>query len=99
MFDQRPLRSLFPQPKHIPLYMSTIPYPGSVGPGSDEDKADPIRAPRRHRVILMSGGARLLLVALVAGFVPQFRQRQITTADTNQLAIPTVAVISPTVAA
>jgi RND family efflux transporter MFP subunit len=78
--------------------MSTTSYPGSVGPGSDEDKADPIRARRRHRVILMSGGALLLLVALVAGFVPQFRQRQITTADTNQLAIPTVAVISPTVA-
>jgi len=91
------LRSPFPQPKHIPLYMSTTSYPGSVGPGSDEDKADPIRARRRHRVILMSGGALLLLVALVAGFVPQFRQRQITTADTNQLAIPTVAVISPTV--
>jgi RND family efflux transporter MFP subunit len=77
--------------------MSTTSYPGSVGPGSDEDKADPIRARRRHRVLLMSGGALLLLVALVAGFVPQFRQRQITTADTNQLAIPTVAVISPTV--
>src|SRR5690348_5602005 len=77
--------------------MSTTSYPGSVGPGSDEDKADPIRARRRHRVIMMSGGALLLLVALVAGFVPQFRQRQITTADTNQLAIPTVAVISPTV--
>ena len=39
----------------------------------------------------------MLLIALVGGFVPQFRQRQITTADTNQLAIPTVAVISPTV--
>jgi membrane fusion protein, multidrug efflux system len=77
--------------------MSTTSYPGSVGPGSDEDKADPIRARRRHRVVLMSGGALLLLVALVAGFVPQFRQRQTTAADTKELAIPTVAVISPTV--
>ena len=77
--------------------MSTTSYPGSVGPGSDEDKADPIRVRRRHRVIVMSGGALLLLVALVAGFVPQFRQRQITTADTKELAIPTVAVVSPTV--
>ena len=64
---------------------------------SVEHKQNPTQARRRHRVILMSGGALLLLVALVAGFVPQFRQRQITTADTNQLAIPTVAVISPTV--
>jgi len=77
--------------------MSTTSYPGSVGPGSDEDKADPIRARRRHRVILMSGGALLMLVALVAGFVPQFRQRQTTAADTKELAIPTVAVVSPTV--
>src|SRR6266404_1528181 len=77
--------------------MGTTSNPGSVAPGSDEDKTDPIRARRRHRVILMSGGALLLLVALVAGFVPQFRQRQTTTADTKELAIPTVAVVSPTV--
>src|SRR5207237_4816549 len=95
-FHHRPLMRPLPQPKHIPEYMSTTSYPGSVGPGSDEDKVDPIRTRRRHRFILMSGGA-LFLIALVAGFVPQFRQRQITTADTNQLAIPTVAVISPTV--
>ena len=76
--------------------MSTTSYPGSAGPGSDEDKVDPIRTRRRHRFILMSGGA-LFLIALVAGFVPQFRQRQVATADTNELAIPTVAVVSPTV--
>jgi RND family efflux transporter MFP subunit len=67
------------------------------GVGSDEHKTDSIRARRRHRFIVMSGGALLLVVALVAGFVPQFRQRQITTADTMELAIPTVAVVSPTV--
>src|SRR5205823_4816556 len=39
----------------------------------------------------------LLVIALVVGFIPQLRQRQIATADTNQLAIPTVAVVSPTV--
>jgi RND family efflux transporter MFP subunit len=43
----------------------------------------------------MSGGA-LLLIALVAGFVPQVRQRQTTATDTKELAIPTVAVVSPT---
>jgi len=64
--------------------------------GSDERKQDPNRARRRHRFILMSGGA-LFLIALVSGFVPQFRQRQMATADTNELAIPTVAVVSPSV--
>src|SRR5438034_10796351 len=62
---------------------------------SDEQKTGPIRARQRHRFILMSGGA-LFLIALVSGFVPQFRQRQMATADTNELAIPTVAVVSPT---
>jgi membrane fusion protein (multidrug efflux system) len=70
-------------------------YPGSVGPGSDEHKTELIRARGRHRFILLSGGA-LLLIAWVGGFVPQFRQRQMITADTKELAIPTVAVVSPT---
>jgi len=77
--------------------MSTSTYPGSAGDPPAEPKADPTQTGRRRRVILMSGGALLLLVALVAGFVPQFRQRQITTADTKELAIPTVAVVSPIV--
>jgi membrane fusion protein, multidrug efflux system len=44
----------------------------------------------------MSGGA-LFLIALIGGFVPQFRQRQTAAADTKELAIPTVAVVSPTI--
>jgi RND family efflux transporter MFP subunit len=38
----------------------------------------------------------LLLIAWAGGFVPQFRQRQMAVADTKELAIPTVAVVSPT---
>ncbi len=64
--------------------------------GHDEHKTNPIRARRRHRYILMSGGA-LFLIALVGGFVPQFRQRQIAAVDTKELAIPTVVVVSPTI--
>ena len=73
--------------------MSTTTSTDSVD--SNEHKPDPIRARRRHRFMLMSGGA-LLLVALAGGFVPQFRQRQTAAADTKELAIPTVAVVSPT---
>jgi membrane fusion protein (multidrug efflux system) len=76
--------------------MSTPTYPGNAGLPTAEPKADPTRARRRHRVILMSGGV-LFIIALVVGFIPQLRQRQTATADTNQLAIPTVAVVSPTV--
>jgi RND family efflux transporter MFP subunit len=74
--------------------MSTT-YPSSAGPGSDEHKTSPIRVRGKHRFILLSGGA-LLLIAWVGGFVPQLRQRQMATADTKELAVPTVAVVSPT---
>jgi len=74
--------------------MSTT-YSNSAGPGSDEHKTDPVRARGKHRFILLSGGA-LLLIAWAGGFVTQFRQRQVTTADTKELAIPTVALVSPT---
>src|SRR5258708_12301796 len=93
MFHQRSLRRPFPQPKHIPRYMNTTTPTDNVD--SDEHKGDPTRAHRRHRFILMSGGA-LFLIALVSGFVPQFRQRQTAAADTKELAIPTVPVVSPT---
>jgi membrane fusion protein (multidrug efflux system) len=73
--------------------MSTTSTNG-VGLSSGEQKLDPIRTRRRFRRILIVGGA-VFLIALVAGFVPQWRQRQIATADTKQLAIPTVAVVSP----
>jgi len=75
--------------------MSTTTYSGGVGPGSNEHKVDPVRARRRFRRILIAGGA-LFIIALVVGFIPQLRQRQMATADTNQLAISSVAVVSPT---
>ena len=74
--------------------MNTTTYKGSVGAPSDEHKRDPVRARRRFRRILIVGGA-VVLIALVVGFIPQLRERQTATADTKELAIPTVAVVSP----
>jgi RND family efflux transporter MFP subunit len=65
-----------------------------VGVSSGEQKLDPIRTRRRFRRILIVGGA-VFLIALVAGFIPQLRERQTATADTKELAIPTVRVVSP----
>ncbi|MEY2490859.1 MAG: hypothetical protein QOC70_2801, partial [Verrucomicrobiota bacterium] len=48
----------------------------------------------RFRRIIIVGGA-ILLIALVIGFIPQWRQRQTATADTNQLAVSKVVVVSP----
>jgi RND family efflux transporter MFP subunit len=73
--------------------MSTTTPTDSVG--SNEHKSDPVKVRRRFRRILIVGGA-VVLIALVSGFVPQFRQRQTAAADTKELAIPTVAVVSPT---
>jgi RND family efflux transporter MFP subunit len=73
--------------------MSTTSTNG-VGLSPGEQKLDPIRTRRRFRRILIVGGA-VFLIALVAGFIPQLRERQTATADTKELAIPTVAVVSP----
>jgi RND family efflux transporter MFP subunit len=62
---------------------------------ADEPKADPVQSRRRFRRIIVVGGT-LLVVALVVGFIPQWRQRQTATADTNQLAVATVGVVTPT---
>ena len=74
--------------------MSTTSTNG-VGLRSGEQKLDPIRTRRRFRRILIVGGA-VVLIALVVGFIPHLRERQTATADTKELAIPTVAVVSPT---
>src|SRR2546423_2772427 len=44
-------------------------------------------------------GTAVLLAALVVGFVPRISQRKQAASDTNQLAVPTVSVVSPTTGA
>src|ERR1700737_2223889 len=73
--------------------MGTTTYNGGVGHPSDE-KADAVQPHRGHLRLLIVGGV-VLLIALVVGFIPQLRQRQIATADSNQLAVTSVAVVSP----
>src|ERR1700674_1882351 len=54
----------------------------------------PAKPAIRFRRIIIVGGA-ILLIALVIGFIPQWRQRQTAAADTKQLAVSNVAVVSP----
>jgi len=82
------------QLKQLSIYMNTTTYPGSAGLPSEEHKTDPVRARRRFRRVLIVGGA-VVLIALVVGFIPQWRERQTAAADTKELAIPAVAVVSP----
>jgi RND family efflux transporter MFP subunit len=96
MFHQQASLGPSLQLKLLSIYMNTTTYPGSGGLPSDEPKTDPVRARRRFRRILVAvAGGALLVIALVVGFIPQLRQRQTAIADTNQLAIPAVAVVSP----
>src|SRR3954470_20262525 len=75
--------------------MSTTPYPGGADLAAVPGKANPLRPQRRLRRFMIVGGA-LLLVALVVGFIPQWRQRQTPTAGRNQLAMSSGGVVTPT---
>src|SRR4029077_19183509 len=54
---------------------------------------------QRGFLLIAIVGAAVLLAALVVGFVPRLSLRERAASDTNQLAVPTMAVVSPTTAA
>ena len=74
--------------------MTRTPDTGDAPPNPAEPNESTSKPKRSFRRIIIIGGA-LLLIALVMGFIPQCRQRKVATSDTNQLAAPMVAVISP----
>ena len=80
--------------------MSATTYTDGAGLMDKQPQADSAESresakpPRRLRRIIIVGGA-LLLIALVIGFLPQWRQRQTAASDTKQLAVSNVAVVSP----
>jgi RND family efflux transporter MFP subunit len=50
---------------------------------------------RRRLYLILLGSGMLLAIALLAGFIPRWQQRQQSAADTSQLAVQTVALVSP----
>ena len=56
-------------------------------------------ASQRGSRLIAGIGAAILLGALAVGFVPRLSQRKQAASDTNQLAIPSVSVVSPTTSA
>src|ERR1700741_834168 len=50
---------------------------------------------RRRLYLILLGGGMLLALALLAGFVPRWQQRQQSAAATSQLGVQTVSVVSP----
>jgi RND family efflux transporter MFP subunit len=51
---------------------------------------------RKARYLLPAGGV-LLITALLGGFAPRLSKSKVAAADTQQLAVPTVSIVSPTV--
>ena len=74
--------------------MSAITYNNAKDLPPDETRSVATRPRRRLRLILLFGGA-LLTIALLAGFIPRLQQRKIAAADTERLAVASVAVVSP----
>ena len=78
-------------------HMSTTTYnKGINGVPSAQPSGRPTQS-RQRLYLILAIGVTLLVVALLAGFIPRWQQRQQSAADTVALADPTVAVVSPTV--
>ena len=60
-------------------------------------EASPNKSLFRRRRYLVPAGGVLLVLALLGGFVPRLSKSKVAAADTQQLAIPTVSIVSPTV--
>jgi RND family efflux transporter MFP subunit len=59
-------------------------------------EASPNKSSRRRRYLVPAGGM-LLVIALLGGFAPRLSKSKVAAADTQQLAVPTVSIVSPTV--
>jgi RND family efflux transporter MFP subunit len=60
-------------------------------------EAAPNKSFFRRRRYLVSAGGVLLVIALLGGFVPRLSKSKVAAADTEQLTVPTVSIVSPTV--
>ena len=71
--------------------MSTIPHGKTI---TGVSSGDPPHSRRRLYLVLVIGAA-LLGLALLVGFIPRWQQQQMSAAATSELAVQSVAVVSP----
>ncbi len=60
-------------------------------------EASPNKSLFRRRRYLVPAGGVLLVIALLGGFAPRLSKSKVAAADTQQLAVPTISIVSPTV--
>ncbi|MGH8094132.1 MAG: efflux RND transporter periplasmic adaptor subunit [Chthoniobacterales bacterium] len=74
--------------------MNAITY-NKAASGVPDAESQSTSPPSRRRLYLILAGTAVVVVALAVGFIPRWQQRQQSAADTAQLAVQSVAVISP----
>jgi len=72
------------------------PLSAAMPPRHDNNDDPPRSTPTKRGRIFAAIVALILIGGLVLGFLPRWRQSRTATADMNQLAIPTVSVVSAT---
>ena len=70
----------------------------SETPPDVTSRSAPAKKRLRQRLIAATIVGLIVIGSLVLGYFPRWRQRRTATADMNELAIPTVSVVSPTLA-
>jgi multidrug efflux pump subunit AcrA (membrane-fusion protein) len=82
---------------HAPAHETAgSPRPAAISPADDKRAVQPAGTspPRRRRVAAIIIPL-IIIGGLIIGFLPRWRQHRAAIADMNQLAIPTVSVVSP----
>jgi len=67
---------------------------GSSGPGRDQGQAAP-KGPAGHMFVAAAAFALLVAGGLLIGFIPRWREQRVAASDRDELAVPTVSVVSP----
>jgi membrane fusion protein (multidrug efflux system) len=75
--------------------MSTTTYNKAIAGVPSAERPPRSTQPHRRLYLILLIGGTLLGIALLAGFIPRWQQRQQSAADTSQLAVPSIAVVSP----
>src|SRR6266850_227017 len=71
------------------------PFYSQADPSLASNNKPSTRRPSRRALIVGAIIALLLIAGLLLGWIPRWRQSRSTAADTSQLAIPSVSVVSP----
>src|SRR2546427_658702 len=101
--NQNGEHAVSPQAPVSPAVNRLLDYPSQSGAltqvplsSGESNNEPPTKRPPRRALIVGAIIALVIIAGLLLGWVPRWRQNRSTAADTTQLAIPSVSVVSPT---